>query len=131
MGTKKRTADEIKKAIKGSGAIKSAIATRLGITRATFDSYLESMPTVKRAFEEEEDANCDVAESVVVDNIRIARRFQTENKTIVDAADAKWYLTKKGKRRGYGDAVEVSGPNSGPIAIQLVDYRATITETED
>jgi hypothetical protein len=40
-----------------------------------------------------------------------------------DTSDAKWYLTKKGKKRGYGDAIELMGEGGGDIKIQVVDYR--------
>ena len=37
-----------------------------------------------------------------------------------DTADAKWYLTKKGKRRGYGDSMELTGEGGGPAQTEIV-----------
>jgi hypothetical protein len=113
------TAQQVIDAIPNTGGIVSAIARKLGCQWETAHRYIETMPTVKAAYDAEVDSTLDIAESVLLDNIRIARRFQNDNKTVVDTSDAKWYLTKKGKRRGYGDALEVGGPDGGDIVIKI------------
>ena len=118
--TNQFTAQEVIDAIQGTGGIVTAIARKLGCTWNTAHRYIENMPTVKAAYDAEVESTLDFAESLLMDNIRIARRFQTDNKTVVDTSDAKWYLTKKGKRRGYGDAVEVGGPGGGEVLLKVV-----------
>jgi hypothetical protein len=119
--TNQFTAQEVIDAIAGTGGIVSAIARKLGCTWNTAHRYIEGYPTIKAAYDAEVDSTLDIAESVLLDNIRLARRFQTDNKTVVDSSDSKWYLTKKGKKRGYGDAIEVGGPNDGPIQLEIVE----------
>lgn len=56
----------------------------------------------------------DLAESAVLRNIKLAAQGEG------DTADAKWYLTKKGKRRNYGDAMELTGEGGGPVQTEIV-----------
>jgi hypothetical protein len=115
----KYTAEQMRAAVPGTGGIVTAIAHKVGCDTGTFLKYKAKYATVKAAYDAEVDSTLDVAESVLLDNIRLARRFQSENKTVVDTSDSKWYLTKKGKHRGYGDALQVSGPDDGPIVIEI------------
>jgi hypothetical protein len=127
----KYTAQEVIDAIAGTGGIVTAVARRLGCTWDTVHRYIENYPTIKAAYDAEVDSTLDIAESVLLDNIRIARRFQTENKTVVDTSDSKWYLTKKGKRRGYGDAVEVGGTDGGPVELRVVYENKRQPQSDD
>ena len=81
----------------------SAIARKVGCEWVTARKYIDTYPTVRAAYDAECEAMLDLAESAVLRNIKLAAQGEG------DTADAKWYLTKKGKRRNYGDAVEVSG----------------------
>lgn len=117
----KCTAEQIKAAIKGSGGIKQTIANRLKIDRKTFDSYLETMPTVRQAFDDENELMLDVAESVVYTNVQYAAKTQREEQVPVDAADAKWLLARKGRKRGYGENVELTGADGGPLTLTIVE----------
>lgn len=81
----KHTAEQVKAAIKGSGGIKTKIATKLGISRPTLDSYLQRWPTVKEAYEAERAVVDDVAESVVIDDIVNHKNVST----------AMWWLRMK------------------------------------
>ena len=115
--TSKYTAQTFIDAIPGTGGIISAIARKVGCDWKTADTWVRDFPTVKRAYDAECEAMLDLAESAVLRNIKLAAQGEG------DTADAKWYLTKKGKRRNYGDAVEVTGKDGGDIAITVVDYR--------
>ena len=95
-------------AIPGTGGIVSAIARKVGCEWETVRAWIDKYPTVKRAYDAECEAMLDLAESTVLKNIKDG-----------DTADAKWYLTKKGKRRGYGDAVEVTGEGGGALQIVI------------
>ncbi len=96
-------------AISGTGGIVSAIARKVGCDWNTAKKYIDTYPTVRAAYDAECEAMLDLAESAVLRNIKLAAQGEG------DTADAKWYLTKRGKRRGYGDAVEVTGKDGGPI----------------
>ena len=114
QGSKYTTQDFID-AIPGTGGIISAIARKVGCDWKTADSWVHDFPTVKRAYDAECEAMLDLAESAVLKNIKRAAMEDG------DTADAKWYLTKKGKRRGYSDTVELTGKDGGPVR-QIIEY---------
>ena len=109
----KYSAQDFIDAIPGTGGIISAIARKVGCDWKTADSWVRDFPTVKRAYDAECEAMLDLAESAVLRNIKLAAQGEG------DTADAKWYLTKRGKRRGYGDAVEVTGKGGGALVVKL------------
>jgi hypothetical protein len=120
MADLKNNLDEVLTAIKGSQGIKRTIADRLGVTRWTVDNYLKRWKTAEEAFNEELETPLDIAESIVIGNMIAAhRQYRAAGGAIlVDSSDAKWYLTKKGKARGYGEAVDVTSggePIKAPV----------------
>lgn len=98
--------------IPGTGGIVSAIARKVGCDWYTVRRYIDNYPTVKAAYDAECEAMLDLAESAVLRNIKLAAQGEG------DTADAKWYLTKRGKRRGYGEAMEISGKDGGPVQVE-------------
>ena len=114
------TAQVFLEAIPGTGGIVSAIACKVGCDWNTAKKYIDQCPTVKAAYDAECEAMLDLAESTVLKNIKDG-----------DTQDAKWYLTKKGKRRGYGDAVEVTGEGGGPVQTEIVIRYANADDNPD
>ena len=120
MGKPKQyTASQFIDAIKNSGGIVSTIAARVGCDWYTAKRYIDGMPTVAQAYADECEAVLDLAESKLIMSIKDG-----------NTQDAKWLLSKKGKHRGYGEVLTLSGPDDGPIPVDLVNYRAAIAETE-
>lgn len=120
MGKPKQyTASQFIDAIKNSGGIVSTIAARVGCDWYTAKRYIDGMPTVAQAYADECEAVLDLAESKIIMSIKDG-----------DTHDAKWYLTKKGKHRGYGEVLTLRGEDDSPIPVSLVNYRAAIAETE-
>lgn len=107
-GTSKYTAQDFIDAIPGTGGIISAIARKVGCDWATANKWVQEFPTVKRAYDAECETMLDLAESTVLKNIKDG-----------DTSDAKWYLTKKGKRRGYGDSVDVTATIDADLRIVI------------
>lgn len=108
--------------IPGTGGIITAIAKRVGCDWHTAKKYIEEYSTVKRAYEDELELVSDIAESVVIGNIKIAYEKQRKDKQPADSSDAKWYLTRKGKGRGYVEKAEMDVTTGGqPIAITTVE----------
>ncbi len=95
------TAQQFIDAIPGSGGIIGTIARRIPCAWHTAKKYINSYATVKAAYDDEVATVADIAESIVLLNLQIARRQQSEDGKRVDATDAKWYLTMKGSDRGY------------------------------
>lgn len=121
--SKQYTAEQFIKAVKGSGGVISSIAARVGCDWKTAKTYIENYSTIKDAYDAELETVLDVAESVIMGNIQAAQKEQkvfNYNKQ-VDSADAKWFLTKKGKRRGYGSEDEQGVLGGGDVVIYIPD----------
>lgn len=100
MGKAQYSTEQFIKAIPGTGGIVSTLAKRIGCDWKTARKYIEEHPTVKQAYDNECEAVLDMAEGVLLKNI-----------TAGDSQDAKWYLSRKGKGRGYVERheLDVSG----------------------
>lgn len=83
-------------AIPGSGGIITTIAKRVGCTWLTAQTWIAEKPTVRQAYEDEKESMLDRAEGVIHAGIEAG-----------DSQDAKWFLSKKGKDRGYGDMKDI------------------------
>ena len=113
-----RTLDETVKAINGSGGIKTVIASRLGVSRPTVDAYLERWQTAREAYDQELEQNKDLAESVILSNIRIAAKL-AQGGNIADTGDVWKYLKFKAKERGYVERQEITGKDGDVIRVTL------------
>jgi transposase-like protein len=94
----KKTDDAILEAIKDSGGIMSTIARKLGVTWHTADSWIRDSGELMEALKDEKETILDMAESTLLKRIKEG-----------DEQSAKWYLSKIGKLRGYGDSVAIEG----------------------
>jgi hypothetical protein len=125
-GKEKLSTQQVIEAIKGTGGIVSVIARKLGVDWETIRAMIDRHPSVKAAFEVERESVLDLSESVLMQNIRLAQRAQLPQRDDagnemyplpVDTSDAKWMLSKRGKHRGYGERVEVTGADGGPVVV--------------
>lgn len=94
----RKTDVAILEAIKGSGGIMSTIARKLGVTWHTADSWIRESGELMEALKDEKETILDMAESTLLQKIKEG-----------DEQSAKWYLSKIGKLRGYGDSVAIEG----------------------
>jgi hypothetical protein len=108
MSKTAHTPDEVIAVIPGSAGIKTTIAKRLGVSRWTVDNYLRRWKAVQLAYDEECESVIDLAESVVI------KSFQSG-----ETSDARWYLSRKGRHRGYVERQEVTGENGGALVIEM------------
>lgn len=118
-GSERYTAEQVITAIKGSGGIKTTIAQRLGCHRHTVTNYIERYVTVQQAYQEEAEMSDDVAESVVMTNIRLAHKEQAETKRPVDSSDAKWWLERR-RRDKFSARQEVTGAEGQELIFRVV-----------
>ncbi len=100
---------QVLRAIKGSGGIVSTVAKRMKCDWRTANRYVNKWNATVLAMENERETVLDVCESTLVRSI-----------TQGDTHSAKWYLTKKGRHRGYDDVQEVSisGKDGGPLKVE-------------
>jgi len=108
-------------AIHDSGGIIDEIARRLGVAWVTARAYVNKWEDVKAIYDAENERVLDLAEKTVLNSIKKG-----------DTSDAKWLLSRKGKRRGYSDNVEIRGDKESPleIGVRLIDYRVDIAPPE-
>lgn len=99
MGKEKEyTADQVMKAIKDSYGIISTIAERLGCSWSTASKYCQNWNETKQAMESETETVLDMAETTLVTALKNG-----------DIQASKWILSTKGRKRGYGESIEVTG----------------------
>ena len=89
-------AEQFINAIKGSGGIVSTIAKRVGCDWNTAKKYVDTMPTIKAAYDAECESVLDLAEVKLIENIEDG-----------DMGAIKYMLSTKGKKRGYVEKQQV------------------------
>ena len=112
--SKTYTVAQFAKAIPGSGGIISTVAKRVGCNWQTARSHIDKSPTLTRMWQDEREGLLDLAESVLMQSIQSG-----------DTQDAKWYLARLGKNRGFADKVEqeITGADGEQLIIKIVDAR--------
>ena len=101
------TADELLTAIKGSGAIMSTVAKRLGVDWTTAARYVNKWQKTRDAFADEEETILDMAEGVLLTSIKAG-----------DTADAKWLHARR-RRDKYAPRQEVTGADGEGLVLKL------------
>ena len=94
-------------AIKGSCGIMARVAKTLGCDWATARKYVERYESAGKAMSDELETVLDTAENNL---------FQAINAKDLDAI--KWFLSRKGRSRGYADRTEHTGKDGGPIEVE-------------
>ena len=94
-GEKNYSLEEVLRAVEGSGAIMSVVATRLGCEWQTAKKYVLKYPEAVKLFESEELKGVDFAESKLLELVRNG-----------DLNAIALYLKHKGRRRGWGTETE-------------------------
>ena len=87
---------DFKAAIPGSAGIVSTIARKVGCDWSTARIAIDASPLLTQLWNNERESLVDMAEGVLLKSVQSG-----------DTQDAKWVLSKMGKRRGWGDSVDV------------------------
>lgn len=107
-GNGRYTAAQFIDAIPGTGGIITSIAKKVGCTWNTAKKYITNHPTVAQAYSNEENSVLDMAE------VEMIKAMQDG-----ELSALKFYLKTKGKKRGYVERQEVSGPDATPVQIAV------------
>ncbi len=110
----KYTISQVEEALRLCGGIRGAAAQKLGCTTSTITNYIERSPTLQKALYEIEEDLLDLAESKMLTGVKNGERPYV-----------LFYLRTKGKRRGYTEGAEVTGPDGGPL---ITDYSKATDE---
>jgi len=108
MGKPLFTTEQFMSAIPGTGGIITAIARKVGCDWHTAKKYIDGYATIKRAYQDECETVTDVAELELIKLVKAG-----------DLSAVKFYLSTKGKSRGYVERQEVTGADSGPLTIRV------------
>lgn len=103
-------------AIKDSGGIMTTIARKLDVAWNTAYTKIHGDPETLQAYQDECERVLDLAEGTIIKSIQAG-----------DTQDAKWLLARKGKKRGYGDNVDVT---SGGKALNWKEFISGGTDTD-
>ena len=113
--SKKYEISDIKKAIKGSGAIISTIAKKLNCEWHTAKKYIEAHEETKKALKDEKEGMLDFAESMLMKNIQ-----EQDTTSII------FYLKTKGKKRGYTEKQEIDHKVKNETVIKWGDQELKV-----
>lgn len=110
--------EDVLAAIKGSRGIIARIAGNLKCDWTTADNHIKRFPGLTEALRAETEGVLDVCEDKLHKAINLD-----------DIGTIKWYLSKKGKERGYGDELAVAATVETVTPIQMnISFRPPAKE---
>lgn len=107
----KPTRQAVINAIEGSAGIVSNVARKLGVAWHTAKRYIESWEATREAFEAERERVTDLAESRLIDEINGGEQWAV-----------KFWLTTKGRTRGFISRQEIAAELDGEINVNIVRH---------
>ena len=110
MGKELFRAQQFIDAIPGTGGIVTEIAKKVGCVWHTARKYIDTYPTIKAAHDDECETVLDMAETKVIEAIKDS-----------DPQMIRYYLSTKGKRRGYTERQEITGADGGALLLRIVE----------
>jgi hypothetical protein len=105
------TREQIQDAIDGSGGIISFVARKLGCDWHTAKTAIAATTEQRAAFDMEKQSVLDMAETQIIQAIKDG-----------DLSVCKWYLSTKGRSRGYSTTVDVQSN------VSIVDVQSMTRE---
>lgn len=105
----KYTAQQVIDALRTTKGMVSLAAKKLQCDPATVYRYIRTYPTVAAAVRSEREAMTDIAELALYKAIQGGVGWAV-----------CFYLKTQGKERGYVERKEISGPDGGPIQMDMV-----------
>ena len=106
-GAEQYKAEDFIAAIPGTGGIVTAIARKVGCAWNTAKRYIETHPTVQRAYQDECESILDLAEAKVISAIKDG-----------DSQMIRYYLSTKGKSRGYSERTQIEA--LGDVVLRVI-----------
>ena len=108
-------------AIPGSGGIITKIAAKMGCNWYTVDKAIKKHASVAAAYRAEKEKVLDFAESRIIADMK-------DDGSGTSIQTVKWYLSKIGRERGYGDKTELQHSGDGAMTLRVV-YDEPLEET--
>lgn len=104
---KKITVADVEPLIEKFNGNVAAIGRALGVSRGTIWNRIQESATLKDKLEQSRDVMLDNAESVLYKKVLAG-----------DTASLIFFLKTQGKKRGYVERQEMSGPDGGPVKVE-------------
>ena len=105
--------DQIIEALIGAGGLINLAAKSLGCDWHTVKRYMDEYPEVQEAADVANELQLDISEGTI---FRLRDKAESEN---VKLGAAKYHLTKKGVKRGYGDRFDVTSDGEKLEGVQI------------
>jgi len=105
----KLTKTKLAKAIPHSGGIISTIARKCNSSWNTVDTFIKKSPDLQRLLADEEEGLLDMAESGLIKKIQMG-----------DLWAIKYFLSTKGKKRGYVKRSELTGEDGKKLEVGII-----------
>jgi hypothetical protein len=102
------TNEQLIAVLEANGGLISHAADKLGIHRNSLSRWIKADPELEEATREMTEKLLDIAEANLITMLRQKQWDAT-----------KFYLSTKGRARGYGIKTEVTGPNGGAIPVSV------------
>jgi len=110
---------QVLEAVKDSAGIVSNVARKLGCDWHTARRYIDEYATAQAAFDGETQRVNDLAEVKLIEQIQAGEQWAV-----------KYRLSCKARDRGYGEAVQVSGPGGKAVPVEVkhsIDANTAVT----
>ena len=107
------TNKQIVKAYKSVNFNKTKTAKKLGMCTQNLYFLLKNDPKLKEMFKQAEEERIDIAEDVLLQLIRDDKNFQA----------VKFFLETKGRKRGYGNKVEVTHVDESTAILRALEKK--------
>ena len=98
--------------------VQSAMA--LGCSRQALSNFVKKRPHLNKFRDEQTDIVLDVAENNVITGIYAG-----------DDKYTRWFLERKGQKRGYTTRTEISGPGGSPVPFTMIERVRPFERTID
>lgn len=106
-------------ALERSGGVVAVAARMLGVSRQALSAVANSKPKVKAALDGARETSLDAAEAGLMQFVAGKAPGQNSGQRL-DAI--KFCLRTLGRERGYGDRMEVTGKEGGPVEVTSVSF---------
>ena len=100
----KWTTEQIIQVLEANGGIVLYAAQKLGVHRNTLDRWIKNEPELTKAAGDMTESLLDIAEANLIQMLKKGEWEPT-----------RFYLSTKGRARGYGIKAEITGKDGGPV----------------
>lgn len=119
-GRRKLTIQNAENALRQSGGLITYAARLAGVSFETIRRFVDETPHLQEVLTDVEEEMKDLAESKLIELIKAG-----------DGASIRYYLSTKGRDRGYGNQTAITGADGGAVKVEVsVPDLASMTDEQ-